>query len=140
MSEIGRCADFPAFGKQADIGAGQTETARPTLQAVKHILQAVGGGQVGLQMQQAGKQRFVGAGLLHQQGDFFFQPVDMVALAGQMPLDQRHGTANGMGNAHLFHQPRVTDKEIRVLQQKLHHGVVVKLNACDSLVLNALHR
>ncbi|MNZ79887.1 hypothetical protein D3C78_985030 [compost metagenome] len=66
VSEIGRCADFPAFGKQADIGAGQTETARPTLQAVEHILQAVGGGQIGLQMQQAGKQRFVGAGLLHQ--------------------------------------------------------------------------
>ncbi|MNH43342.1 hypothetical protein D3C71_1891810 [compost metagenome] len=66
--------------------------------------------------------------------------MDVITLASQMPLDQRYGAANGMGNAHLLHQPRVAHKEIRVLQQKLHHGVVIKLNACDSLVLNALHR
>ncbi|MNH39824.1 hypothetical protein D3C79_1010470 [compost metagenome] len=66
MGEVGRCADLPAFGKQTDISAGQTETTRPALQAIEHVLQAVGGGQIGLQMQQAGKQRFVGAGLLHQ--------------------------------------------------------------------------
>ncbi|MNH34716.1 hypothetical protein D3C79_953290 [compost metagenome] len=66
MGEVGRRADFPAFRKQADVGAGQTETTRPALQAVEHVLQAAGGSQIGLQMQQAGKQRFIGAGLLHQ--------------------------------------------------------------------------
>ena len=126
VGEVGRRADLPAFGKQAHRSTGQTEAARPALQPVEHVLQAVGGGQIGLQVQQPGEQPFVGAGLFHQQRDLFFQPFDVIALAGQMPFHQRNGAAHRVRHAHLLNLACVANKEIRVLQQILHHGVVIQ--------------
>ncbi|VTT27768.1 Uncharacterised protein [Klebsiella pneumoniae] len=50
----------------------------------------------------------------------------MVALARQLPLDQRHGAAHRVRYQHLFNLARVADKEVWILQQKIADGAIVQ--------------